>query len=108
MRLAAAPDALRRPAPSTAQREPGGRHTRIAGLGGRLSRLKVIDLMGAYPTVREVAVLARCEHKSVRRTITAGPLRAFQPTNRLLIREGPAARWRVSQMFRDVQMTQEG
>lgn len=37
--------------------------------------------------------MARCEHKSVRRAITAGTLRAFQPTNKLLIREDDAYAW---------------
>jgi excisionase family DNA binding protein len=46
-----------------------------------------------YLTVREVAELARCEHKAVRRAITAGRLRAFQPVNRLLIREDDARAW---------------
>lgn len=49
--------------------------------------------MTAYLTVREVATLARCEHKSVRRAIAAGRLRAFQPTNKLLIREDDAYAW---------------
>jgi excisionase family DNA binding protein len=49
--------------------------------------------MTAYLTVREVATMARCEHKSVRRAITAGTLRAFQPTNKLLIREDDAHAW---------------
>jgi excisionase family DNA binding protein len=46
-----------------------------------------------YLTVREVAELARCEHKAVRRAITDGRLRAFQPANRLLIREDDALAW---------------
>jgi excisionase family DNA binding protein len=49
--------------------------------------------MTAYLTVREVAAMARCEHKSVRRAIAAGRLRAFQPTNKLLIREDDAYAW---------------
>ena len=49
--------------------------------------------MTAYLTVREVATMARCEHKSVRRAIAAGRLRAFQPTNKLLIREDDACAW---------------
>jgi len=49
--------------------------------------------MTVYLTVREVATMARCEHKSVRRAIAAGRLRAFQPTNRLLIREDDAYTW---------------
>lgn len=46
-----------------------------------------------YLTVREVATMARCEHKAVRRAIAAGRLRAFRPTNRLLIREDDASAW---------------
>ncbi len=49
--------------------------------------------MTVYMTVREVAALARCEHKSVRRAISAGRLRAFRPTNKLLIREEDAEAW---------------
>jgi excisionase family DNA binding protein len=49
--------------------------------------------MAIYLTVREVATMARCEHKSVRRAIAAGRLRAFQPTNKLLIREDDAYAW---------------
>jgi len=37
--------------------------------------------------------MARCEHKSVRRAIAQGRLVAFQPTNKLLIREGDAEAW---------------
>jgi excisionase family DNA binding protein len=46
-----------------------------------------------YLTVREVAELARCEHKAVRRAITSGRLRAFRPTNRILIRQDDARTW---------------
>ena len=49
--------------------------------------------MAVYLTVHEVAAMARCEHKSVRRAIAAGRLRAFQPNNRLLIREDDACGW---------------
>jgi excisionase family DNA binding protein len=49
--------------------------------------------MTVYLTVREVATMARCEHKSVRRAIAAGSLRAFQPANKLLIREDDACAW---------------
>lgn len=47
----------------------------------------------AYLTVREVAALARCEHKAVRRAIAAGHLIAFQPAKKLLIREDDARAW---------------
>jgi excisionase family DNA binding protein len=46
-----------------------------------------------YLTVQEVAQLARCEHKAVRRAIRLGALRAFQPAKRLLIREDDATAW---------------
>lgn len=49
--------------------------------------------MAVYLTVREVAAMARCEHKSVRRAIVAGRLRAFRPANKLLIREDDAYAW---------------
>jgi excisionase family DNA binding protein len=49
--------------------------------------------MTVYMTVREVTAMARCEHKSVRRAISAGRLRAFRPTNKLLIREEDAEAW---------------
>lgn len=49
--------------------------------------------MSPYLTVQEVAELARCEHKAVRRAIRQGALRAFQPAKRLLIREDDARAW---------------
>jgi excisionase family DNA binding protein len=60
---------------------------------GRLRPLRVCNRMTVYLTVREVAAMARCEHKSVRRAIATGRLRAFQPTNKLLIREDDAYAW---------------
>jgi excisionase family DNA binding protein len=58
--------------------------------------------MSPYLTVREVAELARCEHKAVRRAITDGRLRAFQPANRLLIREEDARAWIEGRLALDV------
>ena len=49
--------------------------------------------MSPYLTITEVAELARCEHKAVRRAIRHGALRAFQPAKRLLIREDDAKAW---------------
>jgi excisionase family DNA binding protein len=49
--------------------------------------------MTVYLTVREVAAMARCEHKSVRRAISTGRLEAFRPANKLLIREDAAEAW---------------
>lgn len=46
-----------------------------------------------YLTVREVAELARCEHKAVRRAIQDGRLSAFQPAHKLLIRAEVAYAW---------------
>lgn len=46
-----------------------------------------------YLTVKEVATLARCEHKAVRRAIHEGQLQAFQPANKLLVREQDAHAW---------------
>jgi excisionase family DNA binding protein len=51
-----------------------------------------------YLTVQEVAELARCEHKAVRRAIRQGALRAFQPAKWLLIREDDARAWIESRM----------
>lgn len=65
----------------------------LAQFVGRERPLAVIYRMTAYLTVREVATMARCEHKSVRRAIAAGSLRAFQPANKLLIREDDAYAW---------------
>jgi excisionase family DNA binding protein len=49
--------------------------------------------MTVYLTVREVAELAQCEHKSVRRAIRQGRLQAFRPANKILIREDDAETW---------------
>ncbi|MBV8943126.1 MAG: helix-turn-helix domain-containing protein [Solirubrobacterales bacterium] len=46
-----------------------------------------------YLTVEEVAELARCEHRSVRRAINSGRLRAFRPTRKILVREDDARAW---------------
>ena len=46
-----------------------------------------------YLTVQEVAQLARCEHKTVRRAIHSGALTAYKPAGRLLIREDDACTW---------------
>lgn len=46
-----------------------------------------------YLTVLEVAELARCEQKTVRRAIHSGRLRAFRPAQKLLVREQDARAW---------------
>lgn len=46
-----------------------------------------------YLTIQEVAELARCEHRSVRRAVNSGRLRAFRPTRRILVREDDARSW---------------
>jgi excisionase family DNA binding protein len=46
-----------------------------------------------YLTVEEVAQLARCEHKTIRRAIHNGLLTAYKPAHRLLIREDDARGW---------------
>jgi len=46
-----------------------------------------------YMTVEEVAQLARCEHRSVRRAIRSGRLQAFRPARRILVREDDARGW---------------
>lgn len=48
---------------------------------------------GRYLTVCEVADLARCEHKAVRKAIASGGLVAFRVAARLLIREMDARAW---------------
>jgi len=53
----------------------------VRRFAGRRQVLTVIIGMSAYLTVREVALLARCEHKSVRRAISTGALAAFRPAN---------------------------
>jgi excisionase family DNA binding protein len=53
----------------------------------------IADGVEVYLTVHEVAAMARCEHKSVRRAIASGRLRAFRPTTRLLIRDDDARAW---------------
>jgi excisionase family DNA binding protein len=65
----------------------------LGKLDGRGRLLVVTYGMTVYLTVREVATMARCEHKSVRRAIAAGSLRAFRPANKLLIREDDAHTW---------------
>lgn len=74
-------------------RTPSGESNAIANLDRRKAILAATNIMAVYLTVREVAAMARCEHKSVRRAIAAGRLRAFQPNNRLLIREDDAYGW---------------
>ena len=49
--------------------------------------------LGGYLTVPEVAELARCEHKAVRRAIASGLLIAFRPAHKLLVRELDARAW---------------
>jgi excisionase family DNA binding protein len=46
-----------------------------------------------YMTIEEVAQLARCEHRSIRRAIRAGRLQAFRPARRILVREDDAHSW---------------
>lgn len=49
--------------------------------------------VGVYLTVQEVAELARCEHKAVRRAISQGRLTAFRPAHKILVREEDARAW---------------
>lgn len=49
--------------------------------------------MSEYLTIPEVARLARCEHKSVRRAIKAGRLAAFRGEKRWVIAEEDAHAW---------------
>jgi len=57
------------------------------------ARERLRDQAGGYLTVPEVADLARCEHKAVRRAIATGQLVAFQPAQKLLVREADARAW---------------
>jgi excisionase family DNA binding protein len=72
---------------------PGSASVGPDAIDGHDGTLAATNNVAAYLTVREVAAIARCEHKSVRRAIAAGRLRAFQPNNRLLIREDDAYGW---------------
>jgi excisionase family DNA binding protein len=49
--------------------------------------------VNAYLTVEEVAQLARCEHRCVRRAVQSGQLQAFRPARRILVREDDARAW---------------
>jgi excisionase family DNA binding protein len=53
-----------------------------------------------YLTVPEVAELARCEHKAVRKAVHDGLLPAFSPSRKLLIRESDAVQWVESRPVR--------
>jgi hypothetical protein len=59
---------------------------------GAAARVKQEAAGPDYLTVLEVAVLARCEHKRVRRAIASGQLVAFRPAGKLLVREEDAPR----------------
>jgi hypothetical protein len=63
-------------------------------------RERVRAQAGGYLTVPEVADLARCEHKAVRRAIATGQLVAFQPAQKLLVREVDARAWIESRPVR--------
>jgi excisionase family DNA binding protein len=84
-----------KPAPAGLSGFSGAPARRTDGrqLDGRSRLLVVTYGMTVYLTVREVATMARCEHKSVRRAIAAGRLPALQPANKLLIREDDAYAW---------------
>lgn len=56
--------------------------------------------LGGYLTVPEVADLARCEHKAVRRAIASGLLVAFRPAQKLLVRQLDARAWIESRPVR--------
>ena len=64
------------------------------------ARERLRDQAGGYLTVPEVADLARCEHKAVRRAIATGQLVAFQPAQKLLVREADARAWIESRPVR--------
>jgi excisionase family DNA binding protein len=56
-------------------------------------RGETVRAVTVYMTVEEVAQLARCEHRSVRRAIQSGRLQAFRPARRILVREDDARAW---------------
>jgi hypothetical protein len=60
---------------------------------GAAGRVKQEAAGPDYLTVLEVATLARCEHKRVRRAIASGQLVAFRPAGKLLVREEDARAW---------------
>lgn len=72
------------------------------GIGEALDRARerLRDQAGGYLTVPEVADLARCEHKAVRRAIATGQMVAFQPAQKLLVREVDARAWIESRPVR--------
>lgn len=73
---------------------------------GRLDRardrLRDAASPAPYLTVQEVAELARCEHKAVRRAIASGQLEAFRPAHKWLVREQDARAWVESRPARPV------
>ena len=62
----------------------------------------------SYLTVHEVAVLARCEHKRVRRAIASGQLVAFRPAGKLLVRDEDARAWIERHPVRAPQLEKAG
>lgn len=73
-----------------------GDANRPAGLGDHPGQMPPASLDAneeRYLTVREVAKLARCEHKTVRRAIASARLPAFRVAGRLLVRETDARAW---------------
>ena len=90
--------------PTTSSRcEPGaGDHHEFSISNRGVGRLASVGderaMISPYLTVREVALLARCEHKTVRRAISEGRLRAFRPAHRVLVREDDARDWIESRL----------
>ncbi|MGZ4307634.1 MAG: helix-turn-helix domain-containing protein [Solirubrobacteraceae bacterium] len=79
----------------------------LSGLAGQARDRLSEPMSGVYLTVPEVAELARCEHKAVRRAIASGRLIAFRPAHKLLVRELDARAWIESRPVSVAAMTPE-
>jgi hypothetical protein len=71
-----------------------------ASLDSARDRLREQAQASPYLTVPEVAQLARCEHKAVRKAVHDGLLPAFNPERKLLIRATDAVSWIESRPVR--------
>lgn len=56
-------------------------------------RLQQGESPPGFLTVEEAAELVRCSTKTIRRAFTAGVLRAFKPTTRVLLKEDDVRAW---------------
>lgn len=79
----------------------------LSGVSNPAGHRRHEQASGGYLTVPEVAELARCEHKAVRRAIASGLLIAFRPAHKLLVRELDARAWIESRPVRVSAITSE-